>query len=664
MRAEAALPMTASVDAAVCPVVLATAGHVDHGKSTLIEALTGVNPDRLPVERERGMTTELGFGTLALPSGRLVGLVDVPGHAHYLRAMVQGATGADVALIVVSAVEGVMPQTREHVRILELLGVRHAVVALTMCDLADEETLVLSRLDVEEFLQTTSYAEAQIVPVSARSGAGLDVLRVALDECVGRALVDRSRRTDRHAAGPRLPIDRCFTIKGAGTVVTGTLRDGAVRVGDALRGTLTGTRVRVRGMQVHGDVGMAEPGQRVALNIVGDTTDLPRGEVLCVPGTELSTRRIVVRLTYTGRDGGRPVPLESGTGVRVMAGTAEAMGRIMLFEGDRPLLPGETGAVQMRLRDPLPVRAGDGVIVLAESPIALLGGGTVLLSHCRRSRALGAEERSLIDVLTRGGLLEAVSAWLRSRTLPVLAEELCSALDLSRPAALDALDRLVQAGAAVKLASAASQVRFIAPASLDAALMQLASTLRALHAASPGRSGFTPGEVACAAWPAASDDAGAALLACACDRGVCSIDGAEVFDPRSGAGARRVLHEACESLLAELDRRGLEPVTTASLADACGIDRGVAARAVRELLLAGSAVKIGRDAVMSSSAERRARDIVSRTLAAAGGAATTSALKDALGVSRKQAIALLEHFDRVGFTVLDRASGGLRSPRS
>ena len=655
--------MMTSADATACPVVLVTAGHVDHGKSTLVEALTGVNPDRLPVERERGMTTELGFGALSLPSGRCVGLVDVPGHAHYLRAMIQGATGADVVLIAVSALEGVMPQTREHVRILELLGVRHVVVALTMCDLADEETLALSRLDVEEFLHTTSYAEARVIPGSARIGAGLDALKVALDRCVDRALADRSRATDLYAAGPRLPIDRRFTIKGAGTVVTGTLRDGAVRVGDTLQGTLTGVRVRVRGMQVHGDVDMAEPGQRVALNIVGGATDLSRGEVLCVPGTELSTRRAVLRFTYIGRDGSRSVPLESGMHVRVMAGTAEAMGRIMLFEGDLPLLPGGTAAVQIRLRDPLPVRAGDSAIVLAESPISLIGGGTVLLSHCRRSRSLRKEERSLIDALARGDLPEAVAAWLRSQAFPVRAEELCSALDLSLSAALDSLGRLVQAGAAVQLASDASQTCFIAPASLDAALNQLVPSLRSLHAALPDRSGFTPGEVICAAWPAASEGAGEVLLTCARERGLCSVDGAEVFDPRSGAGARRALHDACESLLAGLNRCGLEPVITASLADACGIDRGVAARAMRELLVAGSAIMIGREAIISSAAERRARDIVSKTLADAGGSASTSTLKDALGISRKQAIALLEHFDRVGFTVLDRASGGLRSLR-
>ena len=171
-----------------CPVIVGTAGHVDHGKSALIEALTGKNPDRLEVERRRGMTVELGFGELALPSGKIVGLVDVPGHAHYLRAMVQGATGIDVAVLVVSAVEGVMPQTREHVHVLELLGVTHMVVALTMCDLADSEMTELAELDIDDFLSGTVFADAPIVPVSSKTGAGIDDLLAALDEAGCRLL--------------------------------------------------------------------------------------------------------------------------------------------------------------------------------------------------------------------------------------------------------------------------------------------------------------------------------------------------------------------------------------------------------------------------------------------------------------------------------------------
>ena len=217
-----------------CPVIVGTAGHVDHGKSALIEALTGKNPDRLEVERRRGMTVELGFGELVLPSGKIVGLVDVPGHAHYLRAMVQGATGIDVAVLVVSAVEGVMPQTREHVHVLELLGVTHMVVALTMCDLADAEMTELAELDVDDFLSGTVFAGAPIVPVSSKTGEGIDGLLAVVDEQVSACWDACRDRSDRSDAASRLPIDRCFTIKGVGTVVTGTLHDAPVAVGDEL----------------------------------------------------------------------------------------------------------------------------------------------------------------------------------------------------------------------------------------------------------------------------------------------------------------------------------------------------------------------------------------------------------------------------------------------
>lgn len=245
-RAGRFAPITAR-ELVECPVVVGTAGHVDHGKSALIEALTGKNPDRLEVERRRGMTTELGFGELELPGGKIVGLVDVPGHAHYLRAMVQGATGVDVALLVVSAVEGVMPQTREHVRVLELLGVTRMVVALTMRDLADDEIATLAELDVEAFLDGTVFAGALIVPVSSKTGEGLDELFTALDNAVCSCWSDRLEATTGSGAAPRLPIDRCFSIRGSGTVVTGTLHDGPVSVGDELVALPSQTRCRVRG---------------------------------------------------------------------------------------------------------------------------------------------------------------------------------------------------------------------------------------------------------------------------------------------------------------------------------------------------------------------------------------------------------------------------------
>lgn len=646
-----------------CPVIVGTAGHVDHGKSALIEALTGKNPDRLDVERRRGMTVELGFGELALPSGKIVGLVDVPGHAHYLRAMVQGATGIDVAVLVVSAVEGVMPQTREHVHVLELLGVTHMVVALTMCDLADAEMTELAELDVDDFLSDTVFAGAPIVPVSSKTGEGIDALLVALDERVDAcwdACRDRAECTD---AAPRLPIDRCFTIKGAGTVVTGTLHDAPIAVGDELVALPSRTACRVRGIQVHGDTQRALPGQRVALNLVGDgVAALDRGEMLGVEGRFGQTLRFMMTFTYLGREGAKPRVLESGARVHVMAGTAEVVGRIMLMEGEAPVAVGETRTVQVRMEDPLPLRAGDHAVVLSYSPVMLIGGGRVLLSRCRRSRELADGERALYAALEAGDVAGAVDAWLALQVLPVAAADVAAALDLVAGDVDAALCSLVDQGAVRELA-AGDVVLYASAAGLDAVMDALAATLSAMHAAAPKETGFTLGAVAHAAWPAADDAVAAALIAEGCSRGVCAAEGAEVFDPHSAAAAARVVREACERIVALLDKAGLDAPTLPEVGEQLQLDRGTMTRALRELSLNRSIVKVERDVALSAAAEAHARELVAAAIANAGGAATTSVLREALGVSRKRAISILEHLDAVRFTALDKEAGGLRSLR-
>lgn len=648
-----------------CPVVVGTAGHVDHGKSALIEALTGKNPDRLEVERRRGMTTELGFGELVLPSGKLVGLVDVPGHAHYLRAMVQGATGVDVALLVVSAVEGVMPQTREHVRVLELLGVTHMVVALTMRDLADDETAELAELDLMDFLGDTVFANAPVVPVSSRTGAGIEDVRLALDTAIDSFLADAASRPVRPCLAPRLPIDRCFTIKGSGTVVTGTLHDAPVAVGDELVSSPAGVRCRVRAIQVHGDTPRALPGQRVALNIVGDGAgDLPRGEVLCGSGAEGSTLRLIARFTYLGREGAKPVPFESGTRVHVMVGTAEVLGRIMLMEGAGPIAPGETRTVQIRLKERLPVRSGDGLIVLAFSPVVLIGGGCVLLSRCRRSRDLSAEEVSLLRALDAGDRAAAIAAWLGLQRLPVPAAVAARALDLSGVEVARLLHAAVASGDAVALhPERSTEELYAAPAVLDAALAALADTLVAMHKAAPKQTGFTPGEVAHVAWPKAGEDVASALILEGCARGICAQEGSEVYDPHSAAAAIRVVREAGRRIAALLDEAGLDAPTLPEVGQQLQLDRDTMTRALRELSLNRSIVKVERDVALSAAAEAQAREVVAAAIEAAGGAVTTSVLREALGVSRKRAISILGHLDAVRFTTLDKGAGGLRSLR-
>lgn len=648
-----------------CPVVVGTAGHVDHGKSALIEALTGKNPDRLEVEKRRGMTTELGFGELALPSGKLVGLVDVPGHAHYLRAMVQGATGIDVAVLVVSAVEGVMLQTREHVHVLELLGVTRMVVALTMRDLADDETAELAELDVMDFLSGTVFSDAPVVPVSSRTGEGVEDVRGAIDAAIDAFLAESAERSERPGLAPRLPIDRCFSIKGSGTVVTGTLHDAPIMVGDELVSSPAGVRCRVRAIQVHGDTPRALPGQRVALNIVGDGVDvLPRGEVVCGPSAEGSTLRLIARFTYLGREGAKPVPFESGARVHVMAGTADVIGRIMLMEGEGPIEAGETRIVQVRLEERLPVRSGDGLIVLAFSPVVLIGGGRVLLSQCRRSRELTDAERSLLAALDAGDLASTVAAWLGIQRLPVPAADVARAIDLSGAEAVRLLLAAVASGDAVALRPEHStEELYAAPAVLDAALTALADTLAAMHEAAPKQTGFTPGEVVHVAWPKAGEDVASALILEGCARGICAIDGAEVFDSHSAAAALRVVREASHRIVALLDEAGLDAPTLPELGQQLQLDRDTMTRALRELSLNHSIVKVEHDVALSAAAEAHAREVVFAAIEAAGGATTTSVLREALGVSRKRAISILEHLDAVRFTALDKDAGGLRSLR-
>lgn len=646
-----------------CPVIVGTAGHVDHGKSALIEALTGKNPDRLEVERRRGMTTELGFGELELPSGKLVGLVDVPGHAHYLRAMVQGATGVDVALLAVSAVEGVMPQTREHVRVLELLGVTRMVVALTMRDLADHEIAALAELDVEAFLDGTVFAGASIVPVSSKTGEGLDELLTTLDNTVCSCWSEHLEATAGSGAAPRLPIDRCFSIRGTGTVVTGTLHDGPVSVGDELVALPSQTRCRVRGVQVHGDTQCAVPGQRVALNLVGDgVAGLKRGEMLGVEGRVGQTLRFLMQLTYVGRDGVRAGVLASGTRVHVMAGTAEVLGRIMLLDDEPPIAVGETRVVQVRLERPLPLRAGDHAVILSYSPISLLGGGRVLLSRCRRARVLSAGERALYAALESGDVADGVHAWLALQTLPVAAAGVAAALDLVTGEVEIVLRGLVDQAAVCELA-AGGAVLYADASALDAAMDVLAAALSSMHAAAPKEIGFTSGAVAHAAWPGAGNDVAMALITEGCARGVCAVDGAEVFDPHSAAAAIRVVREAGQRIVALLDEAGLNAPTLPEVSEQLQLDRDTMTRALRELSLNHSIVKVERDVALSAAAEAHAREVVATAIEAAGGAATTSVLREALGVSRKRTISILEHLDAVRFTVLDKEAGGLRSLR-
>jgi selenocysteine-specific elongation factor len=351
-------------------IVMGTAGHVDHGKTALIKGLTGVDTDRLKEEKERGITIELGFASLTLPDGLVLGVVDVPGHERFVRNMVAGAAGIDLVAMVIAADEGVMPQTREHLQICNLLGIRKGLVALAKVDLVDQEWLALVQEDVREFLRGTFLEGAPIVPVSSLTGEGFPELRETIARVAGEV------ETEADAGLFRLPVDRVFTMKGFGTVVTGTLLSGQVRIGEEVEFAPTGLRTRVRGIQVHNrPQEVAEAGQRTAVNLQGvEKATIERGHVLAAPETLPASRRLDVSFRLLP---GAARKLKNRTLIRLHTGTSEIMARVILLDRD-DLEPGGEAYAQIVPEEPVTVVAGDRFVARSYSPVTTIGGGIIL----------------------------------------------------------------------------------------------------------------------------------------------------------------------------------------------------------------------------------------------------------------------------------------------
>ncbi len=412
--------------------VIGTAGHVDHGKSTLVQALTGIDPDRLREEKERGMTIDLGFAWLTLPGGAEVSIVDVPGHERFIKNMLAGVGGIDLALLVIAADEGVMPQTREHLAILNLLGIRSGVVALTKADLVEPDWLELVEADVAETLAGTTLEHATIIPCSAVTRSGLPELLSAIEAAL--AITAPKRNIGR----PRLAIDRAFSITGFGTVVTGTLIDGTLRVGDEVSIEPGGIRSRIRGLQSHKHkVESAEPGSRTAVNLTGVATEeLSRGMVLTPPRWLQPTSAVDVRLHIVA---GLPRPLRHNSQVTFHTGAAEVPAKVRLLDVDE-LQPGDSGWAQIRLLEPAAVVKGDSFVV--RSPNETLGGGAIVDSHPKRHRRRHEATLKSLAFLERGTPADALFEVLAKHEpadLALLARETDLGADGVRAALLDLL---------------------------------------------------------------------------------------------------------------------------------------------------------------------------------------------------------------------------------
>ena len=468
------------------PIILGTAGHIDHGKSSLIKALTGVDPDRLKEEKLRGITIELGFADLALPNGRHLGIVDVPGHERFVRHMVAGATGMDLVALVIAADEGVMPQTREHLEICQLLRVKQGLVVLTKTDLVEEDWLELVEEEVREALKGTFLERAPMVRFSAVTGAGQEELLATLAELAERVPPKPVKGIF------RLPIDRVFTIRGFGTVVTGTAISGRLRVAEAVAVYPPGFKARVRGLQVHShSVAEAQAGNRTAVNLQGlEKEELQRGMVLAPPDALLPSRRLDAFLEILAS---APRPLKHRQAVRLHTGTSERLAMPLLLDAD-DLPPGASGYVQFFLRESLALKPGDRLVVRSFSPAFTWGGGQVLHVHPPRHRRRQAEVLARLEILEKGVPEEVLPLYLEEAGAAGLGRSELEALLPWDPGDLLALLlRLSKQGQALNYDP--EKERYILAATASQLKGEITGTLAAYHRNNPLKPGFSKEEL-------------------------------------------------------------------------------------------------------------------------------------------------------------------------
>jgi selenocysteine-specific elongation factor len=467
--------------------VIGTAGHVDHGKSTLVKALTGIDPDRFPEEKAREMTIDLGFAWMNLPSGREVSIVDVPGHERFIKNMLAGVGAIDLALLIVAADESVMPQTREHIAILDILQITRGLVVVTKTDLVDEELVELVKAEVEDTLQGTSFEGCPMVGVSAYTGDGMDELKAIMD----RILDETDERQD--LGRPRLPIDRCFTISGFGTVVTGTLIDGTLTVGQEVELAGSGQRARVRGLQSHKTkVDSTNPGVRLAVNLSGLSKDeVERGEILTIPGWLKPTRRLDARLRMVKN---APNPLKHNQGVTFHLFTSESSARVRLLDADR-LVAGQEGWVQLLLNDPLPVVKGD-FFVIRSSEDTLGGGQIVDPNPRRRYRRFDddvVERLMTLDQGTGGDIIISVAGQWGPCDMTTLSQR----TNLPREEVTERVAQLTEGGDLVSLGDFGSDADAVVYSAQGWAILKskAASALQLYHSQYPLRQGVPAQEI-------------------------------------------------------------------------------------------------------------------------------------------------------------------------
>lgn len=624
--------------------VIGTAGHVDHGKSTLVEAITGTHPDRLKEEQEREMTIELGFAWMQLPNGEDVGIVDVPGHRDFIENMLAGVGGIDAALLVVAADEGVMPQTKEHLAILDLLDIKSGIVALTKTDLIpDDEWLDLVEEEIRDELGGTVLALSPILRVSARSGEGIQELINALGDC----LAEKPPRLN--VGRPRLPVDRVFTIAGFGTVVTGTLNDGQLRIGDEVEVLPKGYKGRVRGLQTHKkSEDVAVPGSRTAVNISGvDVDKIDRGDVIAHPNDFMPTGRVDAQFRLIPEAG---KTIKHNTEVKLFIGASEVVARLRLLGTDE-LFPGSTGWIQLETKDKIVTVRGDRFILRIPSPGETIGGGVVIDPHPKgRHKRFSKENLERLNALTEGTPSDILyQALLMQGAAPFKEVVIQSQLD--KRVVDSALDELFSSQRIILLDKMETDldVGAIHPNSLvaskpywDQLTSSVITELEQYHKEYPLRMGM-PREELKSRLKLTQRLYNTAMNRLA-QEGAVQGDGPIVYHPNHKIRFTPGQELEIESLLAKFNESPYSPPSVKESKEVVGEE------VFNALVDQGQLVILTADVVLSKEGYEDMVDEIKRLLVERG-SLKAAEVRDHFKTSRKYVLALLEHLDDIGITV-------------
>jgi selenocysteine-specific elongation factor len=615
-------------------VIVGTAGHIDHGKSSLVEALTGTNPDRLEEEKRRGITIDLGFAFLE-EGGVRFGFVDVPGHERFVKNMLAGAWGVDVLLLVIAADEAVKPQTREHFDICKLLGVPRGVIALTKIDRVDADTLELSRLEIEEFVQGSFLAKAPIVAVSAKTGAGLGELKAALLQAAKEVAV----KDPRHYF--RLPIDRSFSVKGFGTVVTGTLVAGKISTEQEVELLPSAKRLRVRGLQTGGKtVEHAEAGQRTAVNLAGiEHTGIQRGMTLATPGKFRGSRRIDVRLELllSART------LKHRAQVHFHSGTSETVGEVLLYR-EAELTPGDSGLAQIRLQEEVALARGDRFIMRQFSPVITMGGGSVLDPQARRPAKKDAGRVAFLQTMEKGSREEILRAMSERNVLGIVIHDVVVRTGWLESEIQSAAETLAKSNH-ISIVSREPLVLFSAKL-FGEICDKLQTRVEKFHKENPLVPGMPREELRAIFGKRVRPETFQAALDELAEKKKLVVQGELVKKPGTEVTLTAEEAKAKEQIGQAFRKAGLTVPSAKEVLSQLAIDSRHGEKILQILLREKVMVRVSPELIFHEEALRQLGTLLQNYKKSKGERIAVATFKDLTGVTRKYAIPLLEYLDR------------------